>query len=150
MLNTSEPKNEKVYNIFYDLKSYVELNDYKGWDPYDGLKSKFFKMTPISKIPFFRIAWTQFIKKFPLNIRNVVGIEKGHNPKALALILSSYCNVYNTEIQSIDDLRELRASIKYLASTLIKMKNNDYSGACWGYEFDWNSRAFIFQDLHQP
>ena len=22
------------------------------------------------------------------------------------------------------------------------MKNNDYSGACWGYEFDWNSRAF--------
>ena len=114
MLNTIELKNEKVYNIFYDLKSYIELNDYKGYDPYDGLKSKFFKTMPISKIPFFRIAWTQFIKKFPLNIRNFVGIEKGHNPKALALILSSYCNVYNTSIQSTDNLRELRASINIL------------------------------------
>ena len=142
MLNTIELKNEKVYNIFYDLKSYIELNDYKGYDPYDGLKSKFFKTMPISKIPFFRIAWTQFIKKFPLNIRNFVGIKKGHNPKALALILSSYCNVYNTSIQSTDNLRELRRSIRHLADILIMMRNNDYSGACWGYEFDWNSRAF--------
>ena len=64
MLNTSEPKNEKVYNIFYDLKSYVELNDYKGWDPYDGLKSKFFKMTPISKIPFLELLGLSLLKNF--------------------------------------------------------------------------------------
>ena len=55
---------KKYFRYFFDLKSYVELNDYKGWDPYDGLKSKFFKMTPISKIPFFEYFGLSLLKNF--------------------------------------------------------------------------------------
>src|SRR5690606_36860652 len=30
-----------------------------------------------------------------------------------------------------------------LADLLIKIKNEGYSGGCWGYNFDWQARAFI-------
>ncbi len=36
-----------------------------------------------------------------------------------------------------------------LADLLIKIKNEGYSGACWGYNFDWQARAF-FQPKGTP
>src|SRR5690554_7826087 len=32
---------------------------------------------------------------------------------------------------------------------LLEMQNKDYSGACWGYNFDWQSRAF-FLPINTP
>ena len=35
--------------------------------------------------------------------------------------------------------------INKLARLLIEMRNTNYSGACWGYNFDWQARRlFLF------
>ena len=31
--------------IFFDLEKYVRQEDYKGWDPYDQIKSKIFNLS---------------------------------------------------------------------------------------------------------
>ena len=141
LVNT--PTSEDIHNIFFKLKSYIEQNNFKGWDPYDGLESKFFKKLPFSNNSYFRIGWTQFIKRSPINIRKIVKIDKGYNPKSLALILSAYCNIYDNKIVAEEQLDLIKMNIEYLTFKLIDMRNINYSGSCWGYNFDWNSSAFF-------
>lgn len=142
-------ENQK-FDVFKRLKNYIEKNEYRGWDPYDGLKSNIFDASFFSNIELFRILWTQFIKRFPINLRDVLKIDKDYNPKSLALVLHGYCNVYNIKnLFSNDEKNKIKESIKFLTKKLLQLKNHQYSGACWGYEFDWNSKAF-FLPKHTP
>ena len=36
-----------VNKAFISLKEYCEAENFKGWDPYDGLNSKIFQATPL-------------------------------------------------------------------------------------------------------
>ncbi|MEO6838630.1 MAG: hypothetical protein ABI261_04705, partial [Ginsengibacter sp.] len=91
-----------MYNLtehsFLELQKYCKEEGYKGWDPYDGLSSKVFQALPFlpkKKLP--RLMWIQFIKKMPLNLRPVLRIEKGYNPKGLALFISGYSKISQME-----------------------------------------------------
>ena len=60
--------------------------------------SKKFQAIPIlPKKKLGRLIWIQLIKKSPFNLRQFLKIEKGYNPKGLALFISGYCNL--SEIQ---------------------------------------------------
>ena len=120
------------------LKDYCEKENFKGWDPYDGLNSKVFKFFKLDKVKFFRLAWIQLFKRNPINLREVFLIEKDYNPKGLGLFLSGYCNLY-----SIEKKDEYLNHITFLADKLIELQSKGYSGSCWGYNFDWQSRAFF-------
>ena len=69
------------------LVAYVEREGYKGYDPYDTLNAV---------IPFRwfgrwgEVIATQIQKRNPVNIRPLLGIRKGHNPKAMGLFLHAY------------------------------------------------------------
>lgn len=134
----------QVEQSFQSLRQYVEKEDYKGWDPYDGLTSKFFQSTFLRKNAFARLAWIQLFKRNPINLRKPLGVPKAHNAKGLALFISGYCNLYNIEPQE-----EYLKRIKYLTQKLIDSRSPGYSGACWGYYFDWQARAF-FQPKGTP
>jgi len=130
---------------FIKLKSYCESENYKGWDPYDGLNSKMFQAIPfLSKNRFFRLAWIQLFKRSPINFRKITFVKKGHNPKGLGLFLRGYCNLYIK-----DPKEEYLVQIKELSNRLINLQTEGYSGACWGYNFDWQARAF-FQPKGTP
>jgi rhamnogalacturonyl hydrolase YesR len=73
-----------------------------------------------------------------------VGIEKEYNPKALGLFLSAYCNLYQLEPNE-----ENRQKIDFFAHKIIELQNPNWSGSCWGYNFDWQARAF-FQPKNTP
>ncbi|MFC4873128.1 delta-aminolevulinic acid dehydratase [Negadavirga shengliensis] len=134
-----------IVSAFQKLSDYCELQEFKGYDPYDSLNSRFFNKIPVvSKIPVVKLAWTQFFKRAPINLRPYVGIDKEYNPKALGLFLSSYCNLYQ-----LDPSEEYRNKIVFFANKLIELQNPNWSGSCWGYNFDWQSRAF-FQPKHTP
>jgi rhamnogalacturonyl hydrolase YesR len=62
-------------------------------------------------------------------------IKKEYNPKGIALFLTGYCNLYQ-----ITKNQEYLKTIHYLAQTLIQLQSKDFSGACWGYNFPWQSR----------
>jgi rhamnogalacturonyl hydrolase YesR len=123
---------------FIKLKNYCELEKFKGWDPYDGLNSKVFQALQLDKVQFFRLAWIQLFKRNPMNLRSVMLVPKEYNPKGLGLFLTGYCNLY-----SADPKEEYFKNIELLATEIIKLKTTGFSGACWGYNFDWQSRAFF-------
>jgi rhamnogalacturonyl hydrolase YesR len=134
-----------ITDSFYKLLSYCEKEEFKGYDPYDGLNSRFFRSLPyIRNNRLARLAWIQAFKRSPVNLRSFVGIKKDYNPKAVGLFLAGYCNLYH-----LSPSQEYKEKIYFFASLLEKFTTKGYSGACWGYNFDWQARAF-FQPKHTP
>lgn len=131
------------------LKSYCEAENYKGWDPFDGLNSKVFQSTPLRKWPIARLAWIQGFKRSPINFRKIFLVPKQHNSKGIGLFLSGYCNLYKYQESTgsvvFGSQESLLKQINYLAALLIQMLSKGYSGSCWGYNFDWQARLlFLF------
>ncbi len=137
---------EKIFEQSLNrLTEYVEKEAYKGWDPYDGLNSTFFNKLPIiSSNRICKLIWIQLFKRLPINLRNFFGVPKGYNSKGIALFLSGYCKLYisNKNNSTLE-------KIHFLAKLLLSMKSEGWSGYCWGYNFDWQARAF-FQPKNTP
>jgi rhamnogalacturonyl hydrolase YesR len=135
----------EILTSFSHLRDYCEQEEFKGYDPYDGLNSRLFNAIPVvSKNRIARLAWIQTFKRSPVNLRKVTGVKKEHNPKALGLFLSGYCNLYTCEAKE-----EYLDKIYFFAAKLQELQSTKWSGACWGYNFDWQARAF-FQPKHTP
>lgn len=136
---------EKILASFNSLKHYCEQEGFKGYDPYDGLNSRFFQSISLTKKNrIVRLFWIQLFKKLPINLRPLFLIEKDYNPKGLGLFLSGYCNLY-----SIEQKPEYLTHINHLADKILSLQSPGWSGSCWGYNFDWQARAF-FQPKYTP
>src|SRR5690606_27285480 len=136
---------EIVEKSFKKLEDYCIKEKFKGWDPYDGLNSHLFQSIPfLSKSRFAKLAWIQTFKRLPINLRMAVGVKKDYNPKALGLFLGSYCNMYNKNSEKSN-----LEYIQFFSEKLIELQNKEWSGSCWGYNFDWQARAF-FQPKNTP
>lgn len=122
------------------LKSAHE-HQFRGVDPYDGLNSTLFETSPFSRSRLARLAWTQFHKRLPVDLRPICAIRDHANPKGLALFLSG----------SLDLPPDGRSSKvrHYLARTIEDAARRGYSGACWGYPFPWQGRSF-YLPRHTP
>lgn len=137
-----------VEDSFNKLKDYIEKEQFKGWDPYDGLNSKVFQATPLKHWDLARLAWIQGFKRSPINFRKILLVPKEYNSKGIGLLLKAYCNLFsiakkgNFQFGSCDSHLE---KIVFLADLLLELQNKNYSGACWGYNFDWQARRlFLF------
>jgi len=140
------------FDFFLTLKKYCENENYKGWDPFDGLNSRIFQSTPLKNWKLARLAWIQAFKRNPVNLRKLLLIPKEHNSKGIGLFLTGYCNLYKiakTGDYFFGTKEELLSTISRLADLLISLQSKGYSGACWGYNFDWQNRVF-FQPKHTP
>ncbi len=134
-----------IQHSFVQLKAYCEQSAFKGYDPYDGLNSPLFQHLPfISKNKYCRLAWIQFFKRSPIDFRKWVGIKPGYNPKAIGLFLSAYVKLYQ---RSKDEA--LLPQIDFFSQKIIELTTPGYSGHCWGYNFDWQAKAF-FQPKGTP
>lgn len=134
-----------VLKSFIKLEAYCEQENFMGWDPFDGLNSRFFQAIPfISKNRFARLVWIQTFKRSPLNLRKLTGVKKDYNTKGLGLFLAGYCNLYH-----ISSDKKYLERIEFFSSKLLELRNKDWSGSSWGYNFDWQARAF-FQPKNTP
>ena len=125
------------------LKTFIESEDFKGYDPYDGLTSPILNaLSQHSK--FLRLACIQFVKRMPLNLRPLLLIKKDYNPKGLGLFLWGYTKLY-----AIDQKDAHLTMINHLLSLLDRLKSQGSSGNGWGYNFDWQSRA-LFVPKYTP
>lgn len=119
------------------LKSWVESRDFAGWDPYDAMNSPLVRLLSLGT-KYGRIAWTQFFRKCPINLRPLFAVPKRKNAKALGLFLEAYSNLY-----SVRKDEELRGIIEILLEGLDQSRSRGRSGYCWGYPFEWQSRAAL-------
>jgi len=119
------------------LLSYCENKGWKGYDPYDGLNTPWQKVLPF-KGKTFRILLIQFLKRFPFNLRKLFLIKEDYNPKGLGLFLSAVARLY----QRTGEERYKELAYRFI-DLLFKRQSKGYSGTCWGYNFDWQSKAFF-------
>ncbi len=81
------------------LKNYCEKEQFKGWDPYDGLNSKLFMAIPgLNNNSFYRLFVIQLFKRNPINLRKITLVPKEYNAKGIGLFLQGYCNLYEAVI----------------------------------------------------
>ena len=108
----------EIITHFERLKSYCEHQEFKGWDPYDGLNSRLFQATPFKHWSFGRLAWIQLFKRNPVNLRRLLLVPKGYNPKGLGLFLTGYCNLYriaekgDDRFGEKDEIKEIKSIFK--------------------------------------
>ena len=131
-----KPSNRSAYSSLRMLIDYVEKEHFKGYDPYDALNSPLLDLLGRSK--WIKIAFTQGLRRLPVNLRPILCVKKGHNPKGIGLFLWGYAKLY-----ALDQQPEYLEKIEYLLTALEKLKSKGYSGNCWGYNFDWQSRTAL-------
>src|SRR5579864_348957 len=86
----SAPQVEGIKEIISRLAAHLRAHDFTGYDPYDGLSSPVFNKLPCKNWKFARLAIIHFNKRSPLNVRPILGISQGRNPKGIALCASSF------------------------------------------------------------
>ena len=153
---------KSLIDSFIRLKSYCETEDYKGWDPYDGLKSKVANaLLPLKHSAILRLCIIQGFKRCPVNLRRIAMVPKEHNAKGIGLFLQGYCNLYKViekkgvAFKELGTTDEVLRKIRYLADLLLQMRSDKmfpgkFHGACWGYNFDWQARRLFLFPAYTP
>lgn len=124
-------------NSIEKLKSFMEKHHYKGYDPYDALKSPLFKLPLFRSNKLIRFGTQQLVKRLPFSIRPLLFVPKGYNPVTLGLSIQAYAYLLNSEPNNKD---EHLKKINFLINELKTLIPNGFNGACWGYDFDWEAR----------
>src|SRR5437660_6559186 len=121
-----------------DLWKYCRAQGLAGYDPYDGLNSRSFQALPLKRSRIARLAWTQLHKRSPINFRSLVGIPRERNAKAMALFALAALADFRRQPSQENEIEA-----RELLDDLIWMSLKGFRGACWGYNFDWQSRSFF-------
>ncbi|MCL5279664.1 MAG: hypothetical protein M1376_07135 [Planctomycetes bacterium] len=133
----------KIQQYIQQLLSYVEAADYAGYDPYDALNSPLLRRLG-ARSKAIRIGAIQLLRRCPVNLRPVLGIPKGHNPKGIGLFLESCARLH-----SMEPAMMYRNRIDHLTEMLRRTSTPGYAGCCWGYNFPWQSRT-VYRPSYTP
>ncbi|MCP4574626.1 MAG: hypothetical protein GY838_19935 [bacterium] len=138
---------------------------FTGYDPYDGLNSRLLaSVLPRSR--FLRLGVIQAVKRSPVNLRPLLGITPGVNPKGLALIMQGLAKWRQpagreAAIEELADLIVCRASSPdgspvhpgrvFHPGLARELATTDEAPPAmgWGYNFAWQSKAFL-QPAYYP
>ena len=112
----------------------IVSNNFSGYDPFDGLNSRVVRCLAFDRIRPLARAIQQGIKHLPFNIRPLLLVPKGCNPKGLALCLSALSRNPNKPRSA-----ELASG---LVEQLLELRSPGWEQPCWGYNFRWESKLF--------
>jgi len=118
------------------LSDWLEKNDYRGYDTFDGLSAKYLR--PLTfETKFLRTVLQQGVRRFPINMRPVLGISKSRSTKGMGYLAKGFMRLQQaTGNKSWGDKAE--AALQWL----VENESKGYAGACWGNHFDYQSRSF--------
>ncbi|HEV2837200.1 MAG TPA: hypothetical protein VGW58_17910, partial [Pyrinomonadaceae bacterium] len=135
----NEDSSQSLFQTAYDeLLSWCRQHDFAGHDPFDALNSRLFQSTPLAQSRNARFIWTQLVKRSPADVRSLVRVPAERNAKGIALFALAQVADYRRV-----KTKEAAAAVHEFLSSLLAMKVDGYSGAAWGYNFDWQSRNFF-------
>jgi hypothetical protein len=134
----SNEKSDLFTNAYQQLLTWCREREFAGHDPFDALNSQLFQATPLSRSRNARLVWTQLLKRSPSDLRFVSRVPAQRNAKGIALFALAQIANYRRLKTS-----EAAAQARDILAELLGMRLNGYSGAAWGYNFDWQSRNFF-------
>ena len=130
--------NDRFQAAYDELFSWCREHDFAGHDPFDALNSQLFQSTPLAQSRNARFIWTQLVKRSPTDFRSLARVPAERNAKGIALFALAQLANYRRE-RTAESAKQVHSFL----SGLLSMKLDGYSGACWGYNFDWQSRNFF-------
>ncbi|HVF23749.1 MAG TPA: hypothetical protein VM941_11750, partial [Pyrinomonadaceae bacterium] len=125
-------------SVYDQLFSWCQQRDFAGHDPFDALNSRLFQATPLAHSRNARFIWTQLAKRSPADFRTLARVPPERNAKGIALFALAHISNYR-RLKTEASEKQAREFL----SGLLSLKLEGYSGACWGYNFDWQSRNFF-------
>jgi hypothetical protein len=99
------------------LERWLVERDLRGWDPYDALASPLVRALAPGR--WGKVAWTQLLRRSPIQLRGLLGVPRLPNPKADALVLES----------------RLRRSSGSARELVDKLEGTASAEGGWGYPF---------------
>ena len=135
----------QIYSSILKVHKYCEKNNYKGYSLYD---------SHTSPIPFnilgHKVSFliNQVVKRSPLNLRTLMGVQKTYNPKGIGLFLYSY--VIHKRIGNPLNIENLDKKINFFIDWLILNPSKGYKGQCWGYHYPWPKSDGLLVPANTP
>ncbi len=127
----------ELQSAYESLAGWCRAREFAGHDPFDGLNSRLFQATTLKNSRIARLVWTQGFKRSPINLRPLARVPVERNSKGTALFA----------LAALADFRASRTKqaeieARALLDDLLAARLGGWHGAAWGYNFDWQGRAF--------
>ncbi len=124
---------DQILHSIGTLSAWLEKNDYRGYDTFDGLNAKYLR--PLTfETNFLRTVLQQGVRRFPLNFRPLLGIAKSRSTKGIGYLAKGFIRLHQATGEQVWAEQAL--------DWLTENQSKGYSGACWGNHFDYQSRSF--------
>ncbi|HEY0082672.1 MAG TPA: hypothetical protein VGB61_07775 [Pyrinomonadaceae bacterium] len=128
----------ELEQAYESLAAWCRARGWAGHDPFDGLNSRLFQATPLKRSRLARLAWTQAFKRAPVSLRAPALVPTGRNAKGTALFALAALSRYRAT-----GAGESEREARELLDALLAARLAGASGSAWGYNFDWQGRAFF-------
>jgi hypothetical protein len=133
--SSSRASKEQIRGSIDQLSDWLEKNEYRGYDTFDGLNAKFAR--PLTfETKFLRTALQQGVRRFPINLRPWLGVAKSHSTKGMGFLARGFTRLYEATGEMV-----WRHKAEFALQWLIENQSTGFSGACWGNHFDYQSRS---------
>ena len=135
---------DQLYKSICQLADWLEKNDYRGYDTFDGLSAKFLR--PLTfKSKFLRTVLQQGVRRFPINVRPLLGIAKSRSTKGMGFLARGFMRLHEATGDAA-----WRDKAEFALQWLIENQSKGYSGACWGNHFDYQARGDFYLPAGVP
>jgi len=131
-----EANKKQLLETISRLMAWLDANDYRGYDTFDGLSAKYLRpLTFNTKL--LRTVLQQGVRRFPINLRPLLGIPKSRSTKGMGFLAKGFLRLHHA---TGDSQWKDRAESAF--EWLMEHQSPGYTGACWGNHFDYQSRSF--------
>jgi len=132
----SAAQKSAIYRSIEAVFGWLEENDYRAYDTFDGLNSRFIRpLTFETKI--LRTVLLQGVRRFPLNVRPLLGVKKAHSSKGMGFLARGFIRLHKTTGEQV-----WADKAKWALQWLMEHQAPGYERSCWGNHFDYQARTF--------
>lgn len=125
----------QIFDSISRLVTWLEKNDYRGYDTFDGLNARFVR--PLTfETKFLRTVLQQCVRRFPINLRPLLGVRKSESTKGMGFLARGFIRMHQ-----VTGEQAWRSKADFVLQWLEEHRSLGYSGACWGNHFDYQSRV---------
>ncbi len=143
-LGTNPAFKNQIYESICRLSDWLEKNDYRGYDVFDGLNARFLRpLTLNSKL--LRTVLQQGVRRFPINLRPLLGIAPSRSTKGMGFLARGFLRLYDATGETA-----WREKAESALQWLVENQSEGYSGACWGNHFDYQARGDFYLPKSVP
>jgi rhamnogalacturonyl hydrolase YesR len=128
----------RVLDSIHRLVEWLERNDYRGYDTFDGLNARYLRPLTLNS-PLLRTMLQQGVRRFPINLRPLLGISRNRSTKGMGFLARGFLRLHD-----VTGDRTWREKAEHALEWLIENESPGYSGACWGNHFDYQARGDFY------